>query len=179
VSAMVSWRWWAVNAVVMIMLAHSSIHDSVTHVGLFNIHIYTHTWVERMNEHTSCSCCRYGAWLFSTIVIFVLGLQAWFFAFFLIGWLLYYAWFNSVYYFAVLVFPWMQNALVRCRGNVRALTVWFVVYCVGIYLTCLALTAFYLFPRWKETDSLEVAQSWSANSQNIYALATMLFPPYV
>jgi hypothetical protein len=121
---------------------------------------------------------RYGAWLFSTLTIFAFGLQAWFFAFFLIGWLLYYAWFNSVYYFAVLLFPFMQNALAKRRGNVRAIMMWFGIYCIGIFLTCGALAAYYLFPRWQHASTVEEAKSWQFNLQNIYALSSVLFPPY-
>lgn len=113
-----------------------------------------------------------------TLLIFILGLQAWFFAFVFVGWILYYAWFNSVYYFAVLLFPWMHNALVRCRGNLKGITTWLIIYGVGIYLTCLALGAYYWLPNWTEADTAQQATSWNYNKTNLYALATILFPPY-
>lgn len=120
----------------------------------------------------------YGAWLFVTLLIFCLGLQAWFFAFLFCGWLLYYSWFFSVYFFIILIFPWMQNALASVRGKISKIWMWFAIYNVGVYASCGALAAYYALSPWKQTYDLEESKSWSFNFQNIYALSTTLFPPY-
>jgi len=120
----------------------------------------------------------YGAWLFMTLVVFGLGLQTWFPAWLLSSWFMYYTWFNGVYYFIILVFPFMQNALARVKGDVRAITKWFAVYTFGVLVTGALLGVYYAFPAWEEHDELGKAKSWKENMQNIYALSTMMFPPY-
>jgi len=120
----------------------------------------------------------YGAWLTLTLLVFIFGLQSWFFAFILVGWILYYSWFFSVYFFILLIFPWMHNALVRSRGNLSSLLIWFVVYTVGVLISAWALSAYYLFDSWEQTYDTELAKSLRYNIQNVYALSTVIFPPY-
>ena len=120
----------------------------------------------------------YGWWLFLTLLVFILGMQAWFFAFILVGWILYYSWFFSVYFFVLLVFKWMHNTLVKCRGRGPQLFLWGAVYTLGVMLSAFALGAYYLFPSWQETFNVQEAKSLSYNFANVYALSTVLFPPY-
>ena len=120
----------------------------------------------------------YGAWLLMTIVVFSLGLQTWFPLWLLSSWFMYYTWFNGVYYFIILVFPWMQNALARVKGDVRAVVRWFIVYTVATFITGGLLGLYYAFPAWAEQSDVNKAKSWKENVQNIYALSTMMFPPY-
>lgn len=120
----------------------------------------------------------YGGWLTLTLVIFILGLQSWFFAFILVGWILYYSWFFSVYFFVLLIFPWMHNTIAKSRGKLRDLILWFIIYTVGVLISAWALGAYYLFDSWEQTYSVFEAKSLSFNFQNVYALSTVLFPPY-
>ena len=120
----------------------------------------------------------YGAWLFMTLVVFCLGLQTWFPLWLLSSWFMYYTWFNGVYYFIILVFPFMQNALARVKGDVKAIQKWFIIYSVGTLMTAGLLACYYAFPAWEEQDDVAKAKSWKENAQNIYALSTMMFPPY-
>lgn len=120
----------------------------------------------------------YGGWLTLTLLIFILGLQSWFFAFILVGWILYYSWFFSVYFFVLLIFPWMHNAVAKSRGKLRDLSIWFFLYTVGVLISAWALGAYYLLDSWEQTYSVSEAKSLSFNFQNVYALSTVLFPPY-
>lgn len=120
----------------------------------------------------------YGAWLTLTLVIFSIGLQSWFFGFILVGWILYYSWFFSVYFFVLMIFPWIHNAVANCRGKPRDLLIWFVVYTIGVLISAWALGAYYLFDSWEQTYDVSKAKSLSYNFQNVYALSTVLFPPY-
>jgi acyl-CoA synthetase (AMP-forming)/AMP-acid ligase II len=120
----------------------------------------------------------YGWWLFFTLAVFILGLQSWFFAFILVGWLLWYSWFFSVYFFVLLVFKWMHNSMVKCRGKGRELILWGVVYTIGVMLSAFALGAYYFFSSWDTTYKVDEAKSLSFNFANVYALSTVLFPPY-
>ena len=119
----------------------------------------------------------YGAWLFMTAVVFSLGLQTWFPAWLLSSWFMYYTWFNGVYYFIIFVFPFMQNALARVKGDVRAITKWFAFYTCGVFVTAALLGVYYALPAWEEHDELGKTKSWKENMQNIYALSMMMFPP--
>ena len=120
----------------------------------------------------------YGWWLFLTLLVYFLGMQAWFFAFILAGWILYYSWFFSVYFFVLLVFMWMHNSMVSSRGKGRELLLWGLVYTFGVMLSAFALGAYFFFPPWEETFNVEEAKSLSYNFANVYALASVLFPPY-
>ena len=120
----------------------------------------------------------YGAWLFSTIVVFSLGLQTWFPLWLLSSWFMYYTWFNGVYYFVILVFPVMHNALARVKGDLKAVNRWFIIYSAAALATGALLGLYYAFPSWKEHEDVHKAKSWKENAQNIYALSTMMFPPY-
>eukprot|EP00931_Biecheleriopsis_adriatica_P005040 TRINITY_DN106608_c0_g1_i1.p1 TRINITY_DN106608_c0_g1~~TRINITY_DN106608_c0_g1_i1.p1 ORF type:complete len:784 (+),score=98.32 TRINITY_DN106608_c0_g1_i1:2-2353(+) len=116
--------------------------------------------------------------LISSLVVFGFGLQAWPMFIPLTIWLLYYAWFSSVYHFAILVFPFMHNVLVRARFRRRKLGLWFAFATLSTYATCIALVAYYYLPAWTKADNSVDAGSWEHNLQNFYALCTMLFPPY-
>jgi len=120
----------------------------------------------------------YGAWLVMTIIVFSLGLQTWFPFWLLSSWFMYYTWFNGVYYFIILVFPFMQNALARVKGDFRAALKWFIIYSIGTFITGGLLGLYYVFPAWAEQSDVNKAKSWKENAQNIYALSTMMFPPY-
>ena len=99
----------------------------------------------------------------------------------------------------------MHNALVRSRGKGRDILIWGAVYTLGVrivlvrrrpppdshsltrplarsrsqvMLSAFALGAFYFFTPWKETFVTAEAQSLSYNFANVYALSTVLFPPY-
>ncbi|CEF97782.1 AMP-dependent synthetase/ligase [Ostreococcus tauri] len=120
----------------------------------------------------------YGAWFVMTTVVFSIGLQTWFPLWLLSSWFMYYTWFNGVYYFIILVFPYMQNALARVKGDVKAVTKWFIFYTIGIWITAGILGVYFAFPPWEEYEDLHRAKSWEKNAQNIYALSTMMFPPY-
>ena len=113
-----------------------------------------------------------------TLIVFCFGLQTWFPLWLLSSWFMYYTWFNGVYYFIVLVFPFMHNALVRVKGESKAVLRWFIVYCVGTLITAGLLGLYYALPAWEEHDDVAKAKSWKENAQNIYALSTMMFPPY-
>ena len=120
----------------------------------------------------------YGAWLFMTLIVFSFGLQTWFPLWLLSSWFMYYTWFNGVYYFIILVFPFMHNALARVKGEFKAVLRWFIVYCVGTLITAGLLGLYYALPAWEEHDDVAKVKSWKENVQNIYALSTMMFPPY-
>jgi len=109
-------------------------------------------------------------------IVFALGLQAWPMFIPLTSWVLFYAWFSSVYYFIIAVFPFFHNAIARARGNKSRLLMWFGIASVLVYMSVGTLAVFYAFPDW--TENIGEAGDWSHNGQNIYALATMLFPPY-
>jgi len=111
-------------------------------------------------------------------IVFALGLQAWPMFIPLASWVLFYAWFSSVYYFIIGVFPKFHNALVRARGNKPRLYMWFGMATLLVYASVGTLAFYYFLPDWTSVVNNEEASDWSHNVQNIYALATMLFPPY-
>ena len=78
----------------------------------------------------------------------------------------------------LLVFKWMHNALVKSRGKGRDILIWGAIYTLGVMLSAFALGAYYFFTPWKETFVTVEAQSLSYNFANVYALSTVLFPPY-
>jgi acyl-CoA synthetase (AMP-forming)/AMP-acid ligase II len=120
----------------------------------------------------------HGVSVMLSLCVFGFGLQAWPWFIPLTQWLLFYAWFSSVYYFIVATFPPLHNALVRIRGNRVKLLMWFGLATALVYATCVPLACFYLLPEWTKASSTDEAGSWGGNVQNIYALATMIFPPY-
>ena len=128
--------------------------------------------------HTSPVEMPYGAWLIMTIVVFAFGFQTWFPLWLLSSWMMYYTWFNGVYYFIIVVFPWMHNALCRVRGDTKAIFKWGLVYTFLIFATAALLGVYYALPSWQDYDDLGSSKSWEKNLQNIYALSTMMFPPY-
>jgi hypothetical protein len=109
----------------------------------------------------------YGWWLFLTLLVYFLGMQAWFFAFILAGWILYYSWFFSVYFFVLFVFKWMHNGMVASRGKGRELLLWGLLYTFGVMLSAFALGAYFFFPPWEETFNVEEAKSLSYNFANV------------
>ena len=128
--------------------------------------------------HTSPVEMPYGAWLIMTIFVFAFGFQTWFPLWLLSSWMMYYTWFNGVYYFIIVVFPWMHNALCRVRGDTKAILKWGLVYTFLIFATAALLGVYYALPSWQDYDDLGSSKSWEKNLQNIYALSTMMFPPY-
>jgi acyl-CoA synthetase (AMP-forming)/AMP-acid ligase II len=128
--------------------------------------------------HTSPVEMPYGAWLIMTIFVFAFGFQTWFPLWLLSSWMMYYTWFNGVYYFIIIIFPWMHNALCRVRGDVNAILKWGVVYTILIFATGALLGVYYALPSWQDYYDLGSSKSWKKNLQNIYALSTMMFPPY-
>ena len=120
----------------------------------------------------------YGVWIISTVIVFMLGLQAWFPFWLVSGWLLYYAWFQSVYHFVILVFPFLHNTLARMRGDVRAISISFGAWSFVTVLSAGLMAASFAFPAWTESDDPSLASSWRHNAQNIFALSAMLFPPF-
>jgi len=55
---------------------------------------------------------------------------------------------------------------------------WFGIASLLVYASVGTLAFFYVLPDWTYAKNSEEASDWSHNVQNIYALATMLFPPY-
>ena len=128
--------------------------------------------------HTSPVEMPYGAWLIMTVFVFAFGFQTWFPLWLLSSWMMYYTWFNGVYYFIIVVFPWMHNSLCRVRGDANAIFKWGLVYMILTFATAALLGVYYALPSWQDYDDLGSSKSWKKNLQNIYALSTMMFPPY-
>eukprot|EP01031_Cornospumella_fuschlensis_P026811 gene26811-32395_t len=76
----------------------------------------------------------WGGSFFLTIVSYFLGLQAWPFMIPLTFFLSYYSFYNSIYYFCIWVFPYLQRYLLKVKSNVSA--VWQFVY-MAIFCQCL------------------------------------------
>jgi hypothetical protein len=120
----------------------------------------------------------YSESLVSSTIIYSLGLQAWPFFLPFTFFLLYYSWFVSVYLFGIFVFPPVHNWLVRKRGNRTMLWATFAALTFLVYVSCGALASCFSLPEWTKAHNTDEASGWSFNAQNLYALSTIIFPPY-
>ncbi|RYH20248.1 hypothetical protein EON65_24060 [archaeon] len=77
---------------------------------------------------------NWGGSFFLTLVSYFLGLQAWPFMIPLTFFLSYYSFYNSIYYFCIWLFPYMQRYLLQVKNNVAE--IWRFV-CIAMVCQCL------------------------------------------
>jgi len=125
---------------------------------------------------------NYWASLFSTIIVYLFGLQAW--PIWPLAWFLaYYTWFSSVYYFCLLLFPFFYKLLYAYRGKPKQLFAML----FALLITNYALIGAFIAAAWPVTN-LEggfrnvsflnaTSFSWTSNS-SYYSLTFYMFPPF-
>ena len=120
----------------------------------------------------------YWSSLASTIVVYVLGLQAWPVYFF--SWFLsYYTWFSSVYYFLLATHPFFYSRMLKLRGNKKLL--WLVTVLVGLLNYC--FVAGWFFGVWEDRtyDGVEPPAPAADNAAELSGQIGLIyyqFPPF-